>query len=264
MTHRERHDTMNLQLKIISEKVKENEIALFWLGQAGFVIKNSDDKIIALDPYLTDCGERIKGFKRLSPKLILPSELQPDIYITTHIHFDHFDFDAIPIVASCPKTKFYGPKSCVDKYIEIGIDKDRITELQLGEEINFNNMMIKPVYADHGSLAPDAVGILMNISGVKLYFSGDTAYHPEKMDDVVKFQPDIAVLSVNGKFGNLNSTEGAKLANIVKTKVAIPCHFWTFREHGGDPLLFEKEMEKYASKSKVKFMTQGEMFKYAK
>lgn len=255
---------MNLQFRISSAKVKENEIALFWLGQAGFVIKDSEDNIIAFDPYLTDCGERIKGFKRFSPKLIFPNELEADIYITTHTHFDHFDFDAIPIVAACSKTKFYGPQSCVDKYNEIGIDEERVTLLELGKEINVNNIMIKPVYADHGTLAPDAVGVLLNVNGVKIYFSGDTAYHPEKMDEVINFEPDIAVLSVNGKFGNLNSTEGAKLASVIKPKVAMPCHFWTFKEHGGDPMLFEKEMKEYAPECTVKFMTQGEMFKYAK
>lgn len=248
----------------MSERVKENEISIFWLGQAGFIIKNKDGDIIALDPYLTDCGERIKGFKRLSPKIISPNELEADVYISTHIHFDHFDFDAIPIVSSCFKTKFYGPKSCVDKYIDIGINEERVILLELGKEININNVMIKAVYADHGNLAPDAIGVLMNVNGIKLYFSGDTAYHPEKMGEVISFEPDIAILSVNGKFGNLTPTEGARLANLINAKVAIPCHFWTFKEHGGDPQLFEEKMTEYAPQCKVKFMAQGEMFKYSK
>lgn len=247
----------------MTTSVNNNEIALYWLGQAGFIIK-SYNNIIAIDPYLTDCGERIKGFKRLTPKLISPSELKADIYITTHIHFDHFDFDAVPIAAKCNKTKFYGPKTCVDKYREIGIKNKRITLLELDKEININDITIKAVYADHGTLAPDAIGILLKVNGIKLYFSGDTAYHPEKMSQVIDFKPDIAVLSVNGKFGNLTPAEGANLSSIINSKIAIPCHFWTFKEHGGDPLLFEIEMSKQAPECEVKFMSQGEMFKYSK
>lgn len=106
---------MKLRHQLDVTRLRKNEIAIFWLGQAGFIIKDYDENIVVIDPYLTDCGERIRGFKRLTPKLLSPGELEPDIYITTHIHFDHFDFDAVPIVSSCPWTKFFGPQTCVDK-----------------------------------------------------------------------------------------------------------------------------------------------------
>jgi len=253
---------MNLQNNIESLILKNSQIAIIWLGQAGFLIKDSDGNIIAIDPYLSDCGQRIRGFKRLSPKLISPYEIKPDIYITTHTHFDHFDFDAIPIIATCQKTHFFGPITCIDKYKEIGINEDKFTLLEVGNEIKYGEVTIQAAYADHGTLAPDNIGILIKVNEVKLYFSGDTAYHPEKMDEVKNFKPDIAVLSVNGKFGNLNNEEGAKVANYIGSKIAIPCHFWTFKEHGGDPQGFEEEMSKYAPNCKIEFMYQGQIFVY--
>lgn len=255
---------MNFLFKVANAKLKKEEIGLFWLGQAGFLLKDFDGNIIVIDPYLTDCGERIKGFKRLSPKIISPSELEPDIYITTHIHFDHFDVDAIPIVSASHETKFFGPKSCIDKFVQIGIKPERLKLLEQNKALYYKDIMIKAVFADHGELAPDAIGLIMNIKGIKIYFSGDTAYCPDKMDEIIKFNPDIAVLSVNGRFGNLNSEEGAKVARDINAKIAIPCHFWTFREHGGDPLLFEQEMKKNASECRVKFMYQGEIYRYSK
>ncbi|MTI65114.1 MAG: MBL fold metallo-hydrolase [Firmicutes bacterium] len=253
---------MDLKFKIMYTNLKYNEIALFWLGQAGFLIKDSDGNIIVVDPYLTDCGERLKGFKRLSPKLISPNELQSDIYISTHTHFDHFDYDAIPIVASCSKTNFYGPKSCVEEFRKIGIKGDRIKLLELGKEARYKNITIKAAYADHGTLAPDAIGLMLDINGIRLYFSGDTAFHPEKLEEVKKFQPHIAILSVNGRFGNLNSSEGAKLVEIIEPDIVLPCHFWTFMEHGGDPQFFGEEVKKCTKDIKVKFLAQGEMLKY--
>jgi len=255
---------MNLKKEIISTKVENKEIAIFWLGQAGFLIKDSKNTHILIDPYLTDCGERMKGFKRLSPKLISPDELESDIYISTHIHFDHFDYDAIPIVAECTQTNFYGPKSSVEEFKKIGINKDRIKLLELGKKIEEKNIKIKAVYADHGSLAPDAIGLLLNIDGIKLYFTGDTAYRPEKLNEVVEFNPDIAVLSINGKFGNLTADEGAKVVEKVKPKIAIPSHFWTFKEHNGNPQLFEDKVIEYCPKTKVEFMAQGQSLKYRK
>lgn len=255
---------MNLRYQLDVTRLRPGEIALLWLGQAGFVIKDSDETVIAIDPYLSDCGERIKGFKRLTPKLLAPGDLEPDIYITTHIHFDHFDFDAVPIVSACPRTVFYGPGSCVEKYLQLGIEKERVHLLECGTEITRKGIKIKAVFADHGTLAPDAIGVLLTVKGIRMYFSGDTAYRPELMKDVIDFAPDIAVLSVNGKFGNLNSEEGAKLAAMIGAKIAIPCHFWTFREHGGDPQSFAEEMKKHSPQCLARFMHQGEMLRYSK
>ena len=40
--------------KIRELAVRENTLALVWLGQAGFLIKTPGGKIIAIDPYLSD------------------------------------------------------------------------------------------------------------------------------------------------------------------------------------------------------------------
>lgn len=257
---------MNLQSKILNTQLNSKEIAIFWLGQAGFLIKDSDGTIVVIDPYLSDCGERIKGFKRISPKLLSPTELaelQPDVYITTHTHFDHFDFDAIPIVSSCSNTYFFGPQSCIDKFKGLQIKENNIAYLKLNKKISYKNMIFEAVYADHGKLAPDAIGMLIEINGIRLYFSGDTAYHPEMLDEIISFKPDIAILSINGKFGNLNSEEGAKLANLINPKVVIPCHFWTFTEHGGDPQLFKDKMKQHAPQCETYIMYQGERLIYS-
>ena len=46
------------------------------------------------------------------------------------------------------------------------------------------------------------------------------------------------ILPINGAFGNLNSEEAAKVVSILKPKLAVPCHYWNFAEHGGDPQRF--------------------------
>lgn len=227
---------MNLAEEIRETQVPPDHLGICWLGQAGFLLKAPDGTTMVLDPYLTECGERIRGFKRLSPMLIAPEELSADYYVTSHLHFDHFDYDAIPIVAQhAKKTLFLGPGSCQEKFIEMGIPVHRCRRLDRGERYQDNRILIQAVLADHGSMAPDAIGILMEFAGHRLYFSGDTSFRRELLLDVKQFGPDIAVLSVNGAFGNMNAEEGAAAAELTGAKYAIPCHFWTFMEHGGLP-----------------------------
>ena len=45
---------MRLIEKMNQLRVKEGQIALFYLGQAGICIKTSDNKMIVVDAYLSD------------------------------------------------------------------------------------------------------------------------------------------------------------------------------------------------------------------
>lgn len=227
---------MNLAEEIRAAVIPAGHLGICWLGQAGFLLKDDKGTTMVLDPYLTECGERIRGFKRLSPMLISPRELLADYYVVSHLHFDHFDYDAIPIVAEhAHQTLFLGPTSCQEKFGEMGIPGNRCRRLDRGDVYQDDRITIRAVEADHGTMAPDAIGALVEFAGHKLYFSGDTAFHRELFAEIADFHPDIAVLSVNGAFGNMNAAEGAAAAELVGAKIAVPCHFWTFVEHGGLP-----------------------------
>ena len=64
---------MNLAEEIRRTQVSQGELMICWLGQAGYLLKDGHGCTLAVDPYLTNCGERIRGFKRLSP-MLLPAE----------------------------------------------------------------------------------------------------------------------------------------------------------------------------------------------
>ena len=79
------------------------ETCLFSVGQAGFIIKSCGGQLLAIDLYLSNSTERLegnKGFKRLLPQILDPSELIFDGIICTHPHSDHFDIDAVPEMVS--------------------------------------------------------------------------------------------------------------------------------------------------------------------
>lgn len=227
---------MNLAEEIRSTKVAPEELAICWLGQAGFLLKDHRGAVLTIDPYLTDCGARIRGFKRLTPMLLAPEEMRPDYHIITHLHFDHFDYDAVPVIAkTSPGTLFLGPSSCVGELKELGVPEERIRRLDRGEVYQDQQVSVRAVLADHGEMAPDAIGAVVEMGGHVLYFSGDTAFHEDLFREVAEFRPDFAAMSVNGCFGNLNAAEGAEAALLTGVKYAVPCHCWTFAEHGGNP-----------------------------
>lgn len=263
---------MNLAKKLRSLRIAPGELAVCWLGQAGFFLKDSRENALVIDPYLSDCGDRLRGFKRLSPFLLRPEDLSPDYYIITHLHFDHFDYDTVPtVIQQSPGTLFLGPDSCRDKLLELGAPPENCPRLNRNEEYRDGAVSIRGVLADHGSMAPDAIGVLLEMDGHRFYFSGDTAFHEALCREVASFKPDIAILSVNGRFGNMNAAEGARAAALTGAKYGTPCHFWTFAEHGGDPYEFCRRLRGDGQcqplcfrQGEIKIIDQNNEFLYGK
>lgn len=250
---------MGLAQDIKTCAVAAGELAIFWFGQAGFLLKDHEGRELVVDPYLTDCGDRIRGFKRLSPMLIAPEECAPQYYVITHTHFDHFDFDAIPVIAKQSGTHFFGPQSCMEELEKLEIGAERRT--QLAPDVSVSpapGIVITGCPADHGTMAPDAIGVLVEMGGHVVYFSGDTALHPTWCERIAEHRPEVAALSINGAFGNMNAREGAQAAALLGVSIAVPCHFWTFPEHGGEPLLF-RELVNDSGSCRALCMRQGEM-----
>ncbi|MBQ5802557.1 MAG: MBL fold metallo-hydrolase [Clostridia bacterium] len=98
----------NFATKVLSRKVEKGNLSLFFLGQAGFILKTPCGETIAVDPYLSDCCERYFGFKRLMPHILGANELTFDAVVASHAHYDHFDSDSIPTLLASEKTRFIG------------------------------------------------------------------------------------------------------------------------------------------------------------
>lgn len=251
---------MNLVEKWNHYEVKEGELALFWLGQAGFLIKNSKGETLAVDPYLSDAVERICGLKRLMMPVLEPGELNPDYLLISHHDEDHLDMDIIPaLMKRNPETKLFCSDTSYNMCLQAGIDEKQLVLFNEGTKVKAGDYKLEAVFADHGDHAPDAIGMLVETEGHLLYFSGDTSYQCERMKYAASKNVDILILPINGEYGNMNSYEGVDLVNLVKPKMTIPSHFWTFIRHGSDPYTFDREMRLEAPDSDFYFMCQGEM-----
>ncbi len=229
----------------LAQRILEHEVrgvaTVFFMGQAGFIIKDREGILYAADVYFTDCCEREFGFRRLIPKLLAPDEIVFDFVLTTHDHYDHYDIDAMPVLMSNMQTILVTTPTGCEITKQIGVSAERVQTVRVGEEIRVGNLAVKAMPCDHGSLAPDAVGFLFEIDGKRIWLVGDSAYHENLCESVGSI--DLLFVPINGAFGNMNEHEAARFSRLCSPTCVVPCHYGNFAEHGGDVSLFLEDMK---------------------
>lgn len=253
---------MRLAQSIREAVPRPGSVALFYLAQAGFCIKTGAGAVVYVDPYLTDSCERLFGFKRLIAAPITPAEAEADVVASTHAHADHLDPDALPVIARNPRTRFLGSPDCEEVYRRCGLARERYTILRQEETATLAGVGFRATYADHGELAPDAIGLLISVDGVTIYNVGDSAYRPQKMAASLNCRVDVMISPINGQFGNMDAVETCRLAAIIKPKVLIAAHFGMFAEHGGDVEAFLEAARALPAGIEARVMAPGELLTY--
>ena len=236
--------------------VKKGSLGVFFLGQAGFLLKLSSGKLLAVDPYLSNCCERFFGFKRLMPRILEPAQITLDLLLVSHGHYDHFDPDSVPALLK-PQTAMIAAQDVKAECEKLGLQGE-FTFLSCGESAQCADVQVTAVACDHGELAPEAVGLLIRAEGKTVYYMGDTAYRPDLLDDPALQNVDLLLLPINGAFGNLNEQQAAQVVAKLRPRLAVPCHYWNFAEHGGNPGLFQQAMAEVAENCPYRLMAQGE------
>ena len=228
-----------------------------WLGQAGFEITSPKGVRVVIDPYLGNSCMELVGFQRMMPAPIAIDDFSADVLLISHEHPDHLDIDLMRAIENGKKLPVYGNLSCRRALTDAGINEDILNVIRIGDVFSVGDVEITVVPCDHGTQCVDPFGFLLKTGGMSIYFAGDTAYSPGMLQSAIDASPDIALLPINGMYGNLGSEEAVRLATDMGCKIMIPCHFWMFVEHGGDPLLL-KQLADQTHDLKIIFMTLGE------
>lgn len=242
-----------------------SDTSIFYMGQAGYIIKSRNGQLLGVDLYFSDCVERVEGhmgFKRLQPKLMHPYELEFDCLIATHPHYDHFDFDAIPELLSNRKTRLFASVNCEKEVRKIHMENENIVYVRPGDCHIEGDFKIDFLECDHGTGAPDAVSVMITVDGKRVYMAGDTCFRPDRVSDILKDgNVDYLIGPINGAYGNMNEHEFAELSKLVKPKLTIPSHYGMFAAHGGNPGVFIEEMNSICSENAYILLAQGERLK---
>jgi len=230
-------------------QVKADEIAIWFVGQNGFLLKDSSNLLIGIDLYLTDsCAITFALFpfrlNRQLPIFIEPEDLRIDIFVTTHSHQDHADPETIRRMNKAG-TIFVGPYDSLRIYRESGIPDSSQRLIHPGQIMDLSaTVQMQATFA----LPTDATdlnhtGVLLDFAnGVRFYNTGDTAY-AEHLSTLLPSGVDVCTICINGGFRNLAAAQAAVLVNAIQPRVAIPCHYDMMVNNVGSPQMFRAALE---------------------
>lgn len=263
--------------EIAATKPTEGQLAIWYLGQCGFVFKNQ--KTIYIDPVLNDlCGE--DGLTRRHYTWPFePEEVQADYVICTHNHLDHLALTTVLGIAKGDQTtKFVVPAGCTEVLTEAGIDKARVIGVNEKEVVELDGLTIRPVQAAHPVHEKDeqgrdlALSYSLRIGEVEVLHVGDTYLTDKLLADYLALPtPHIFFPPINGGdyfrtarncIGNMNPLESARVAAMLHTDLTIPTHFDMVMDNTADPFLFAKLLWEENPSAKCAIPALGERILY--
>jgi len=239
---------MNLMREIRATPVERGTVALWWMGQNGFLFKTAEGTVVATDLYLTDSCVGIApdgiNLERQVPVLIPPEEIDADVYVCTHSHMDHADPETIGRLRRKDTMMFVGPHRTCEIYRLCGVEDGRMAAVFAGEEIEIRDVAMRATFAmptDDTDL--NHVGYVFTFGdGPRVYMTGDTAAC-ELLGSAARHRPQYMITCINGGFKNLSHDQAALLAADVRPKAAIPCHYDMFPDNSCDPRQFRAALK---------------------
>lgn len=238
--------------------VKENSVGICWIGQGGFVFKTPREKVIFVDPYLSNIVEKHDGLRRLQEIPIEPRNAVCNLVLCTHDHLDHTDPETLLGISEACEAKFGGPSSSCRHMEKLGIDKNRLIQINRGETKIIEDIRISAVYAKH---TEDSVGYVLNFNNISVYLTGDTEYDV-KLREIRSYRPDVILICINGKWGNMNIEEAVKLTGEIQPKMVMSMHYGMFKENTANPQEFIQLLKKSNTASEGVVLDYGKPFLY--
>jgi L-ascorbate metabolism protein UlaG (beta-lactamase superfamily) len=210
-------------------------ISIQWLGHAGFVIKDSFNKSVCIDPF------RVEG-----------TSFDPvDVIISTHEHADHCSIEDMKKFLSS-ETEVIGIMLAESKLNEL--DCKAVHYVKPGDTITIKGITFNIVraYNINKFRSPEVpfhpkednkIGVIVNMDGRSIYHAGDTDNIPEMQE----INPDVALLPVSGTYV-MTAAEALEAAKILKPKLIIPMHFGSIV---GDKTMAEEFQQKIDIEVKI-------------
>lgn len=239
---------MSLMQEIRAFPVPRGAVAIWFLGQNGFLFKSPEGTLISTDLYLTNSVASVApngmDMSRRVPVPVPPEEIDVDLYFCTHSHRDHADPETIGRLRHRDTTHFIGPHPVCDIYSAHGIETSRIMPAWPDRRIELRDLVVHGTFSlptDDTDL--NHMGYVFQFgSGPRIYMTGDTA-PCELLSSARRHEPALMISCINGGFNNLSADQAARLAAEVKPRAAVPCHYDMFPDNSADPKQFRAALK---------------------
>lgn len=262
----------------------DDHVALWWLGQSGFVMRWRELNLV-IDPYLSDAlAHRRAGapttYERLMAPPLAPAEVSwCDILVITHDHGDHLDPQTVQgILKASPTALVVLPAPLADYAADhLGVKDESLVPIADGQVFEHEELAIHALPAAHERLEPDddgslpCLGYVVVAGPTTVYFAGDTVPYRDQVERVAAHHPQVAIVPINGRdarrkalgiAGNLTVAEAARLAAGAGADVVVPCHYGMFAVDDGDVEAFRAHVAQYHPSLRVETPRLGERWIY--
>lgn len=237
-----------LRQEVSSFSPPQGLAALWYLGNATFLLKSSQGTLLAIDPYLSDYCARKRGLEptpksRLLPVFLEPEDLDARVLLFTHSHCDHTDPLTLERLRNPAERIFVAPFQSVACLREAGVPDYAIQLIHPGQTLVINDLTITATFAeptDDQELNPVGYSV-QAADGPSVYFTGDTAWS-ERIGAGLRARPDVMCVCINGGYRNLSHWQAAELAARIKPAVAVPDHFDLMPHNLQPPHMFRKSL----------------------
>src|SRR5262249_36855081 len=144
--------------EIASTRPAPGSLAIWWLGQSGFLVKSRDATFV-IDPYLSDHLTRkytgtARPHVRMTEAPLRDRDLPDgDTVLASHKPSDHLDPGTLPdLMAASPRARLGLPAPLIDHARSIGLDEDRLVGLEAGQVWEFCGVRVRAVPSAHEAL----------------------------------------------------------------------------------------------------------------
>ena len=228
---------MTVREKIRSLPLTDTQIAFFYLGQEGYLLKFRDQYIL-IDGYLTDFLDRTPGkdprlFRRF-PSPLTPAECDfVDFVFCSHRHGDHTDIATIQGIAAVNgHAEFCIPAAFAADVAAMGAKNVRPLATDAPVRLT-ESIAVTAIPAAHEELHPTGDGnyaengFVFDFCGTRVYHAGDSCIYDgleERVSGV-----DVVMLPVNAIW---TPWKRSPLLTMSARRSASPCTTISFRTTG--------------------------------
>lgn len=268
-------------------------VAVWFIGQAGFIIKFPSGTICYLDPWLSDLSGGPRAYPiPLDPHLVTNCA----ILLTSHDHGDHIDVDADPIILRhSPQATWVAPRGAEALVRRLGGTEERTVLLDGDGATTVRDVRISAIPSTHygffseerytaeeeayyasipARLPPERrgserfLGFVLECDGFTIYHAGDNNGYRGFLERLARWPHfDLMLLPINGRdwfreqhavIGNFTYREAAQVADRARARLLIPYHHDGFVGNNEYPDALVRYVQSDGPRVPVRVLSVGE------